>query len=220
MIAPIVQQGWTLNYEMFFYALFGVAILFGPKRLFVILSALVAIPFIGLIVSPENVVSKFYTHNIVLEFGFGVVLQHYLTRFPEWKRSAYLTLMGIGFVLIAIGHNQEPRALAQGLPALLIVWCSFKACEGALKLPFVGLLGEASYAIYLFHWSSFGVMKPVTRLIGPDQVALLMLGHVAVGIGAGLAIHLLLEKRLTALASRLLLSEGTSRPQLAAPAVP
>ena len=32
MPAPVVGQGWTLNYEMFFYVLFAVSVFF-PRRL-------------------------------------------------------------------------------------------------------------------------------------------------------------------------------------------
>ena len=39
-LAPTLQQGWTLNYEAFFYILFAVAILFGAARNRVVLSTL------------------------------------------------------------------------------------------------------------------------------------------------------------------------------------
>jgi exopolysaccharide production protein ExoZ len=221
MIAPIVQQGWTLNYEMFFYTIFAVAILCGPLRLFATLSFLIALAVTGLLFGPDGLAGIFYTDSIVLEFGFGIILQRYLTRFPAWKRSTYLALIALGFVMLALGYHQEPRAFFQGLPALLIVWASFKGFDRCMRLPSVKLLGDASYAIYLFHWASFGAFNPVARLIGPDQVTMLMLGYIATGIVSGVLIHLLIEKPLTPIASRVMgLKRHIDKPPRAAPATP
>jgi exopolysaccharide production protein ExoZ len=43
-VNPILRQGFTLNYEMFFYALFALAMIFGRKRVVVLLCALFCVP--------------------------------------------------------------------------------------------------------------------------------------------------------------------------------
>src|SRR6185437_12097274 len=101
---------------------------------------------------------------------------------------------------LPLGYEHEPRAFYAGLPALLIVWASFKACEGWLRWRLLALPGDASYATYLFHWASFGAMKPVAAIIGTDHVFLLVVLHILTATFSGIAIHLLIEGRLTRLA--------------------
>lgn len=194
-VAPIVQQGWTLNLEMFFYAVFAASMLFGSLRVIVLTGALVVTPPLAKLFGGD-IVSNFYGNDIIYEFGFGVLLQRALW-FPNWPRFVFLALMVIGFGLLAIGYEHGPRCLMQGLPALLIVWASFKACEGWLRWKLLALLGDASYAIYLFHWSSFGIMKPIVVYAGEDHVVALMVLHMLVAAVSGAAIHLLVERRIT-----------------------
>ena len=101
---------------------------------------------------------------------------------------------------------------------MLIVWASFKACEGWLRLRPLALLGNASYAIYLFHWASFGAMKPIAARIGAEHIHILMVLHILCATVAGVLIHLLIEKRLSAGANGLLrvrlLKDETRHPTL------
>lgn len=216
MIWPLVIQGWTLNYEMFFYAMFAITMLFGLNRTVVLLATLIIIPLaIRFLGGNGHVFTRFYSNDIMIEFGFGVVLQRLLNtcRLPGWPRSVFVALFALGFLLLALGNEHHPRSIMQGLPALLVVGASFKACEGWLRFRVLGLLGNASYAIYLFHWAAFGALKPFSGLVGSRQVAVLMVAHVLVAAVAGVVIHLVLERRLNLLASLLLgLSTRTPAP--------
>lgn len=203
LIRPVLNQGWTLNFEMLFYVIFAVGMLFGRVRFLIValglvmLASLTALGFGG-------TAATFYSNSIVLEFGFGILLFRF-QRFPAWSRATYLAILALGFVLLAEGWGHGPRAVSTGLPALLIVWSSLKACEGWLKSRFLVLLGDASYAIYLFHWASFGALKPLVHAFPQDQ-NLLILAHVIVGVNAGIAVHLVVEKRINSLVKRLRVS--------------
>ena len=195
--APIVVQGWTLNFEMAFYAIFTLCLLLPRYRLPALIIAIAMVPVAGLLIGGD-----FYANDVVLEFAFGVILFHTLVRFgiPNWSRWTFLALMALGFGMLALGWDSGPRSLLVGLPALLIVWASFKGCEGWLapampQAATVALLANASYAIYLFHWASFGAVKPLGLLI--HQSDLLMIAHILMAIVSGCLIHLLVEKRLT-----------------------
>jgi len=209
-LAPTLQQGWTLNYEAFFYVLFALAMLFGSARVRVVLGALVAFVLAGYaltlagwpsdIDSLAGIARRFYGDNIILEFGFGVLVERAMfarpaSAIPRW---AAWSLAVVGFALLALGHGVAPRGLAEGLPAALIVWAGVQACAG-MRAPILELLGAASYSIYLFHWASFGAVKPIAALLqsmpdGPLKVALLMAVHFGVAVAAGLAIHIAIEK--------------------------
>jgi exopolysaccharide production protein ExoZ len=75
IVQAIVGQGWTLVYEMFFYAIFACAI-FLPRRAAVGMasSALVGVVLAGLVVAPSSVAFAFWSDPIVLEFAFGMLL--------------------------------------------------------------------------------------------------------------------------------------------------
>jgi exopolysaccharide production protein ExoZ len=209
-LAPTLQQGWTLNYEAFFYILFAASMLAGSARIRVVLGALVAFVLAGWaatlagwpsdIDSGAGIARRFYGDNIVLEFGYGVCIERALLARPPRQRPRWMwwTVVLAGFVLLALGHAHAPRGLMQGLPAALIVWAGIQACAG-LRAPVLALLGAASYSIYLFHWASFGAVKPLAAALqsmptSPAKVALLMAAHFAVALLTGLAIHVVLEK--------------------------
>jgi exopolysaccharide production protein ExoZ len=209
-LAPTLQQGWTLNYEAFFYVLFALSMLFGSARLRVVLGALAMLVLAGYglllagwpadIDSVAGIARRFYGDNIILEFGFGVLIARALFAKPAKPRSRWVSwsFVAVGFVLLALGHGHAPRGLAEGLPAALIVWGGVQACAG-VRAPLLELLGAASYSIYLFHWASFGAVKPLAAALQsmPDgwmKVTLLMAAHFAAAVAAGVIVHVAIEK--------------------------
>ncbi len=217
-LAPTLQQGWTLNYEAFFYLLFGATILVGSRRIVVLLSALLGCVLVAALLSsigwpaePESaagIARRFYGDNIILEFGYGVVLQQLMSGSPApaWPRWVFWSVAALGTVGIALCHGLGLRGLLEGLPAAIIVWACIQACAGRRSRVFE-LLGAASYSIYLFHWASFGAAKPLAAALastanGPLKVTVLMGAHFAIALLAGLAIHVLIERPFTAWATR------------------
>ena len=218
-LAPTLQQGWTLNYEAFFYLLFGATLLLGSRRIALLLGALAGCVIVGTVLtragwpadidSAAGIARRFYGDNIILEFGYGVVLQQLMSsartraRLPTW---GLWLLAALGLGALALGHGLGWRGVLEGLPAALIVWTCIQLCAGR-RMPVFELLGAASYSIYLFHWASFGAVKPLAAALaglpdGAAKVTLLMTVHFAVALVAGLAIHIAIEKPLTRWASR------------------
>lgn len=66
-INPILSQGWTLNYEAFFYLAFAAALLV-KRGLIFLLGAFCALAAASVVVSPESFTLWFYTDPIILEF--------------------------------------------------------------------------------------------------------------------------------------------------------
>lgn len=218
-LAPTLQQGWTLNYEAFFYLLFGVTLLFGSRRIALLLGALAGCVIAGVVLamagwpadidSAAGIARRFYGDNIILEFGYGVLLQRAMARAstrPGLPRWSFWLLAVLGFAALGLGHGLGVRGVLEGLPAALIVWACIQLCAGR-RMPVFELLGAASYSIYLFHWASFGAVKPLAAALGtmpngPAKVTLLMAAHFAIAVIAGLAIHVAIEKPFTRWASR------------------
>ena len=155
---PVLLQGWTLNFEMFFYLLFA-AILLVPRRfqLFLLTGTLCGLGAIGLALRPHDAAFQTYTSPLFMEFLAGAWLSELARRglFPGTKVALAMLILGLGGFAISL-RGEAPeiwRFLVWGIPSLLVVWGAI-SIEAGLGLPLIGslkLLGDASYSIYLFH---------------------------------------------------------------------
>jgi exopolysaccharide production protein ExoZ len=152
---PLLVPGWTLNYEMAFYAVFGLA-LYLPQRLrmLAVLAVLSLVTAGGLLLKPSGALG-FYSDAIIQIFGAGVVLGELHCRGvfrPRPRLGWVLVILGFIGLIGSEGFHLPHRVLATGVPALMVVW-------GACHLPgtteswpkWLIQLGDASYSTYLFH---------------------------------------------------------------------
>lgn len=163
-ILPFFIQGWTLNYEMFFYAVFALAMAVNRAAMFAIIAlALGAFAAAGLVWTPENAILKFYASTLLFEFIGGMALGWLYLRYPcaPWPLGWFLIALGAAALLAtgltgyAFGPNgaAPERALAWGLPGLAIV-AGAVYLAGPRRSEGTGLfwaLGASSYALYLTH---------------------------------------------------------------------
>jgi exopolysaccharide production protein ExoZ len=214
---PVVTQGWTLNYEMFFYAVFG-AVLFAPRRLQLPLlsGAFLGLIAAGLAARPDGAAAATYTSLLLAEFLAGAWLGRlWLTgRLRSGVGGALLVAAGLATFALEqwLGVGEEPlRALFWGLPALMVV-------TGALCLEGAGYvklwrvpkaLGDGSYSIYLFHVI---IVALGYRLLDGAPTAVRLVGTLAAAAVAGVALFHLVEKPLTAGLRRLAGRRAIARP--------
>lgn len=152
---PILSQGWTLNYEAFFYLCFAAAMM-SRRGLAWLAAAFVALAAAQPLVPEGWFVLRFYCSPIILEFlgGMGLARLHMAgLRMPRWGMvlgaavavPLYLALGGIGVT---------ERAFAWGLPALVFA-AGFLLSREPARLGAPGRLlklgGDASYTLYLSH---------------------------------------------------------------------
>jgi exopolysaccharide production protein ExoZ len=172
-ISPVLSLGWTLNYEMFFYALFTAA-LFLPRKfgLAALSFVMLALPLVGLILPGRGTALEFYTNSIIIEFLLGAWIALAFSRLPSIStRPAFaLSSIGLGIAAASLMHvyapDSWPRLITQGFPAALIVLGStlFISNEDASKIPSPLLaLGDSSYALYLSHRFP---MRAITMVFG------------------------------------------------------
>ncbi len=162
-IAPVLSLGWTLNYEMFFYALFAAALLF-RRPLPALAAGITALVLAGAVWPDPGVAFRFWTNPLILEFLFGMALAVLWIRGWVWPdgRLALVALIA-GLALLVLLHGTDlPRFVAAGLPATLIVAAGTLFCPPR-DLPFQAL-GDASYALYLSHRF---VLRGMTLLVLP-----------------------------------------------------
>jgi len=158
-VRPLATQGWTLNLEMLFYAVFALALLL-PRRaglwlLFGSLGSLVAAHVTGIL---PGVVLNFWGDPIVLGFLFGAAAGIAYNRGVRIGRSWSVLLMLIGFAALLQPGPQNGveddlfRRLSMVLPSALIVLGAAlgpQAGKGSLLWrPFLAV-GDASYSLYL-----------------------------------------------------------------------
>lgn len=152
---PVLGQGWTLNYEMFFYLSFAVTLRAPAKYRATILivcgALLVALGQLTRLPQPL----AFYADPIIGEFLMGVLLSEMMHRLPDRPKTGALIMVLALVLLFAVSPHQElPRILTFGIPAALLVLgvlLSGAQGERILGRPWLVLLGSASYALYLSH---------------------------------------------------------------------
>jgi peptidoglycan/LPS O-acetylase OafA/YrhL len=207
---PLLAQGWTLSFEMFFYAAFSCAILMRLKKakLVFLAAAFVVLSLCGRCLGAQNGLRHLFTDPIVLEFLYGVLAAEVLLRVPERRnrkiaQTLPLVLIGLGVVgLLSTAWTNPPlslRYLFYGLPALLIV--SGAAMFGSAPRPrFLVYIGDASYSIYLTHTfaaTAFFLALGRIAILGriPPDAVILAGGLMAIA-GCSLT-YLLVERPIT-----------------------
>lgn len=152
---PVLVPGWTLNFEMFFYLLFSIAIVLSKgierTRLAIIAVLIVAAVAVAQFADFLPDAIRHYGEPILLEFLFGIgVGWAYVRRWPIRSALAWV-LVTVGFALLFVLHASEkfPRILIAGLPAMLVV--AGAAFVDRLSIPPLKRLGDASYSLYLSH---------------------------------------------------------------------
>lgn len=179
-ILPVVLQGWTLVFEMIFYALFMVALFVKQQyRIALLASSLIAMA-IGHMVATEPHVAAI-TNPILLEFLAGVLLA------ISWKSlalapSAALALVFAGATGLALSEYLKPdlhAVLKFGIPAGLLVAGAvfYEKARRLADVQILRFLGDASYSIYIWHVAAATVLQGVLlRLHLPLTVQIVLEG--------------------------------------------
>lgn len=208
---PALYVGWSLNYEVFFYALCAVGLaLFGRRALGLVALALftatIIVPFWHNGVVQRNPAALYdwatplqamAANPLVLEFLLGAGLAWlYAAHRHRLTPAVARVLMAIGvatFAMSVVGPVPKFDLLARGLPAgaLLIGMVAMEQC-GELRVPRVAVwLGELSYALYLVHPSVIEATHRVVGRLAPEWLGTqLMLFAINFALTVALAVLL------------------------------
>jgi exopolysaccharide production protein ExoZ len=199
---PVLNVGWTLNYEMFFYALFAGTLLV-PRRwqLIALTGLFLALALIWKSRWGGSLPWTFWGHPIIFEFLAGAMLGSGWT--IAGKRGLCIALAGTicGTVAMLWLTHYPLRIIPMSLaPALVAVAIMLERARKPLRVPL--LLGDASYSIYLWHYLGISVCAAIARrLFSLPPEALLGL-YFAVGVTTGLVAYFILERPLLAATRR------------------
>lgn len=208
LVQPVYSLGWTLNYEMLFYALFGAGLLL-PGRwslpaVTLVLAGLVAAEGLA---GPLPLPFGFWGLPIVLEFAVGMGLA------VLWRRGFRLglglrllvALVGLAILLVAatqVGPRVPWSILAwHGSAATLLVLAATSgaatATEPTVIVRALARLGDASYALYLVHPFMIRGLRELFARIGLGSPMLFIAAGLAASVAAALVVHRVFERPAT-----------------------
>jgi len=211
-IAPLNGVAWTLNFEMFFYALFALA-LFWPRKIAVPLlcGVFCCIAFLGYKLAPTTIPPLFWSDSIILEFTYGMIIALlYIEKIhlPGWL--CWLMIAGAaGAVWFSAPHMPPSgnRALTWGVPAAMIVAgavLSRQTNRAGRVASFMRLIGDASYSIYLLHpLAGAIVLRTWHRGLNHFPVIVVMTAALVMTIAISMASFWFFERRTTKALQRL-----------------
>lgn len=171
MFKPVLYPGWTLNYEMAFYAVFALSLLFAEKyRLALMSLILCSVAFAGSLIEFDGIL-KFYANQILLEFLLGVILGYlFVNNLIKPNRILGLVTLAAGVILYLYLSNNFTlnRFYISGLSAALVILAALllSTKESIKKSNWFSLMGDASYSIYLSHFFSIGLFSFVRQKLG------------------------------------------------------
>ena len=199
-IGPVLGVGWTLNFEMFFYFLFTLALFFRVS-VYKFVGVVLAFLAVGSFFRQTNwPAASFYLNTVVLEFFYGMVIAKICLASKHIPRYYAIPLLGLGFLgLLAPWSLQiQLDGVLHGVAAALIVYSMASLEDWLTRIPrFVLYMADAPYAIYLFH-----------PFIAPAVPVALMKLHlvypwlsvacsVSLALAGGCLVHLLIEAPIT-----------------------
>jgi exopolysaccharide production protein ExoZ len=186
----ILMVAWTLSFEWFFYLLFALAIAgrIRYKGPFLIALGLLLVACYYVFPIPDFRF-KFVTNPIMLEFLLGIVIYEVFSRWSSPSTVVVIGLLAAGAAgylyqffggpvylpapsLIADGTLSLHKFFSRGVPAaFLVAGCLFLERKGSLQWLWnnrpANLLGDASYSIYLTHYTVYNLCEAVTVRLGP-----------------------------------------------------
>lgn len=159
---PVLQLGWTLNYEMFFYALFAGSIAaFGRRAVPALAVLLVALAALHPMLADNAYALKVWSRPIILDFAAGLGIGALWSRGVRVGRGAgwtlvvlslvtFLAVPGLGLTVSMGVYADLPFLLAATLFVAGLTLVPDAPPRGRVGRAGV-LVGDASYSLYLSH---------------------------------------------------------------------
>lgn len=194
MRSPILEPGWSLNFEMFFYLVFAAVLMLPEKVRFWIVAITLGLFSQSASLFDGAPYIAYFAGQLLLLFVAGMALARFDLRLPIWACVA-------GFTGLAIAPQfTDNFMLSVFVPTIAIV-AGARSLDGHLrewKLP--SLLADASYAIYLSHMFTLQVCSIFVAPYLPGPLAFLVV--LALACWIGILVHRRIENPLTQLCKR------------------
>lgn len=204
---PILSQGWTLNYEAFFYVCFAAALV-SRRGLALLVVGFCCLSSIHPLVPDDWFVLRFYSDPIILEFVGGIGLA--LLYLRGWRLPRAASLAGVAAAVAAyvtmVALGESARLLQFGLPALLLAAGVILAPEADRPGPIRRFLifgGDASYTLYLSHTFTVNAAVILWRGAGGGSPVLVLVGAMVLAIALAMLFYRIVEAPVTSRLGRI-----------------
>lgn len=219
---PLYYVGWSLNYEMFFYFLCCIKILFFRyvANYFVELTVFVFVIF-GCLIPPNviydycGVFGYFFSRPIMISFVFGMLIARFEVRiisFLSGKNLVNMALILMSVVFILISQLYFPIG---GQSAFLPDTASgyyFSIPSAIITISFISLnfkngffsnflvkLGDASYSLYLSHYFVVAIIGLIVDKLFQGYYVLYSLIAFLIAIAVSRFVYINIERKLSIL---------------------
>ncbi|MDE1162357.1 MAG: acyltransferase [Acidobacteriaceae bacterium] len=199
-IGPLLGVGWTLNFEMFFYFLFTLALWLRLNVYRFVGSVLILLSCGAFIRHSEWPAISFYLKVSVLEFLYGMLIARACMKGRHLPVNAAVAVLLLAFWALVTPWQPMLRAhaISHGLAAALIIYSMASLEDRLTRIPnFVLYLADASYAIYLFHSLIAPGVPAVFAKLHLTKPWLSIICSVLVSLGVGSLIHSCVEEPIT-----------------------
>ncbi|MEW6436827.1 MAG: acyltransferase [Pseudomonadota bacterium] len=217
---PLVAQGWTLNYEMLFYVIFALTVGFRRSVAVTATSLILVLMIIaGAVAKPTTTVLAYWSDPIILEFILGMSIALLWRGGVRFDLKYALLLLSSGIALLVLDIDQMTKVGAMGVDnngfgrlfgagvpmaiifAAVVLRAPSASPTSGRTASFLALIGDASYALYLFHplaiisVRKFGLALGLTKSLGFWP---LIAAEILVALALCVAVHALIENPVTA----------------------
>ncbi|WP_159096381.1 acyltransferase [Miniimonas sp. S16] len=227
VVEPVLGVGWTLTFEMFFYAVFCVALLLrvSPYIFSTVVMVLVAAGQ-GLGLGEDStIVWGFYLDRVVLYFVIGMTIAKLVVspRVRRWLVPLAVLASVVAVCLALAGRLEWFRDAPFRMAVVCALVLTVVALEDWLapRLPrLVLFLGDASYSVYLFHPLIAPIVPAVLAYLGWRVGWLSVIGSVLAALVGCSLIYRFVERPIIRASRRLpfagpLPGGGATRPRAA-----
>jgi peptidoglycan/LPS O-acetylase OafA/YrhL len=156
---PILNIGWTLQIEFFFYFAIGLVLTLGIKTFEGLEVGLILLFFAALALSTSSVIANAFANSMIIEFMLGFFLYRIVSRKTLLPRAVAVAVLIITIpLLLQVEFSGQVkllgglhRAVFWGMGAFFMTWATISLEKFTPQLRFLELLGNSSYSLYLTH---------------------------------------------------------------------
>ncbi|MGO3645136.1 MAG: acyltransferase family protein [Pseudoalteromonas sp.] len=198
----LINNGWTLSYEFYFYFIFSLCFIFGFFQKQVTSLVLVFFVFMGVVFSFQSPLLTFLINPLLLEFILGIIAFKLIKNYrPSISLCALFIFFGVtGLILVNFFGGVATalgRSLNGGLPMFFIfIGLVFLERKVKMNKPLYEL-GMSSYSLYLFHPFSLALVTIIFKKLGLIDYSLIYLSvMLATSLFTGWLCYYYLEMKL------------------------
>ena len=170
-MVPILSIGWTLNYEIYFYIIFGISIKISQKyRMYYSASIIIVLSILGGV--SNNFYLSYLGDSIMLEFLLGMILYKLQKHIKKKEIENFGIVLPLGASVAIWGGLWyttcvkviEERWIVLGVPAFVLCFV-FMNCKKDILPEFMTRLGDMTYSVYIVEFFTTAIYKVICLTI-------------------------------------------------------